>query len=308
MAKDFTNVGSTFMAWDIAVIQARLNELITPATQKPTALNAFSTYFSDIPAPSGIISVPLVTYPTSADSLNNGMVSTSATASVASLTVNNDIGKFFPFNPADAQQFGLDNLLKTWIQPAMYACDRTVSSASMAVALNGANFATASVKAPNSSSFNVALTGRLQAELSTAGINGERIAVLSPTYYWGLITDIASKGNAAGAAALQSGSPNNPLGLVVVEGQDMPALPADTAATSSIVAVIGNKAGVAVGTAIPNVVHSNGSSVVLKSPSTGVNYLVEQYYDESNRRHLIGCSVIYGVAKVQSTIKQVASA
>jgi hypothetical protein len=307
MATNFTNIGSTFMAWDVAVMQARLNELLTPPTPKPTALDAFSTRFSDVPSPSGIISVPIVTYPTAADNLNSGMVLTGATASVQTLTLNNDIGKFFPFNPAEAQQYGLDNLLRTWLAPAMYACDRTVASASLAIALNASNFSTASVKAPTSSSFNVALTGRLQAELSNAGINGQRFAVLAPTYYWGLVTNIASAGNAAGAAALQAGSPNNPLGISVVEAQDLPALPADTAATSSIVGFVGNSSAVAVGTAIPNVVHNSGQSVVLNSPYTKVPYLVESYYDEVNRRWVIGASVIYAVAKVQNTLKQVAS-
>jgi hypothetical protein len=296
MATNFTNVGSTFMGWDIAVINARLGEIITPATLKATPLAAFSTYFSDIPSPSGIISVPLVTYPTSADSLNNGMVITSATASVANLTVNNDIGKFFPFNPANAQQYGLDNLLKTWLVPAMYACDRTLSSASLAIALNSSNFATSSIHMASGSNFTVANAGLIQADLSNTGINGERIIVASPNYYWGLITNIASAGNAAGAAALQSGSPNNPLGVSVIEGQDF--------ASGNIIGFAGNKAAIAVGTALPNVLHLNGSTVKLTSPQTGVNYLAETYYDEVNRQWLIGCSVVYGAAKVQSTIKQ----
>ena len=305
----FTNFGSTFMGWDINVISERLQEIITPATQKPTALAAFSTYFSDIPAPSGIISVPIVTYPTSADSFLNGGVSLGATASVQQLSVTTPIGKFFPFSPTDAQQYGLDNLLKTWVAPAIYACDRTISSASLAVALNASNFSTSSVKFATSASLGTNGATQVQAQLSLAGINGERIAVLSPTYYWGLIADIATKGNAAGAAALQAGSPNNPFGMSVIEGQDLPALPANTALTSSIVGFVGNKAGVAVGTAIPQVFHATGEQMVVKSPYTGVNYLLEKYFDDTltQRNWYIGCSSIYGVAKVQNTILQLAS-
>lgn len=304
---NFTNVGSTFMAWDVAVVQARLNELLTPALAKPSSLDAFACRFSDVPAPSGIISVPIITYPTSADDLTGGMVVTTATASVAQLTVNRDIGKFFPFNPADAQQYGLDNLLKSWVAPAMYACDRTVASASLSVALTPSNFSTSSVKFPTSGSTTVANFGRLQADLSNQGINGNRVAVLNPYYYWGLIANIAAAGNAAGAAAIQSGTPNNPLNLQVLEGQDLPATVGDTSTTSSIVGFVGVPSAIAVGTAIPQVVHANGQSVVLTSPNTKVPYLVESYFDETNRRWLVGASIVYGVAKVQGTALRIAS-
>jgi hypothetical protein len=307
MPNQFTNFGSTFMSWDVAVIQARINELNPPATLKPTPLKQFSTLFSELPSPSGIINVPINNYSSTADS-GTGLTVSPVSASTVSLIVNQPITKFAGYNVVEVQQYGLDNLINNQILPGIYACDRTLVSASLAVALNAANFSTSSLKLPNSSSVDITAIGNIQSAMSNAGINGNRFGVFAPTYYWGAVSNIAKTGNAAGAAALQAGSPNNPMGMSVYEAQDLPPLPVNTAATSSIAGFVGVGSAIAVGTALPLVSHANGQAVPITSPWTGVTYLMENWFDENvTRQHIMGPSLIYGVTKVQNTILQLAT-
>lgn len=298
-----TNYSPAFMGWDVEALKAAIDDLMTPAIVAPTPLKAFSTNFSNLPIPSGVINVPIQTWPTTANSNAGGVTINNATASSAQLVLNKDMGNFYQFNPAEVQQYGMGYAINSWIRPAIYGNDRFLASASLAVALTGGNFPSASVKFATSGSFTPAGVGQLNSQLSQQGINGERFAVLVPDYYWNVQSSVAVLGNQAGADAIYN-TLKGMYKMNIVEGQDLPSISGvNTALTSSIVGFSGNAAGIAVGTALPPIKHPSGEMFPYTSPWTGVTYLIEHYYDEHARAWIIGASFIYDVEKIQNTIR-----
>lgn len=297
MSNILTGFSKTFLIWDVESVQTVIDNLTQPPVSKPTPLSVFASQFTALPTPSGIVNIPVPTYPTGADDLTSGMVVTDAQETTYQLTVNRDAGKFYAFRPAEAQQFGAEYIVKSFLAPAIYAIDATLNSASYALL---PSFATSSVKPATTTAFSSSVMTSLNAGMSAAGINGERFAVLNSGNFWALIDDLSKKGNSAGAAAILSGNPNNPFATATVEAQLLPTV-------GNLVGFCGNKGGIAVGTAIPDVQHATGEKFVYKSPWTGVNYLVENYYDETNRKHIIGASVVYNVASVNPSILRIVS-
>jgi hypothetical protein len=298
MANNLTPYGQTLLLQNVEALQTVIDTMTAPALNKPTPLSVFSTRFSDLPTPSGIISIPVPTYPTSADDLSSGMVVTDINSTLYQLTVNRDAGKFFAFRPAEAQQYGAEFIVQSFIAPAIYAIDATLNSGSFAL-LN--NFATSSVKCATANSFSASAAIAVNAEASSNGINGDRFLVLNSPYFWsGLVNDLSQRGNTVGAAAVTNGSPNNPFNTVTVEAQLLPT-------ANNLIGFYGNASGIVLGTAIPDVKHANGEAMIYKSPWTNINYLVENYYDEYRRQHLIGASVIWNVASTNNTIRRLVS-
>jgi hypothetical protein len=235
--------------------------------------------------------------------LAGGVTINNASATSAQLTLNKDYGNHYQFVPAEVQQYGLGYAIDSWIRPAIYGCDRFLVSQSLAVALTGGNFPSASIKFPTSASFTPNGAGQLNAALSKQGINGKRFSVLVPDYFWAAQSSVAVLGNQAGADSIYN-TLSSLYKMSIVEGADLPDITGlDTAGTASIVGFAGNGAGIAVGTALPPVLHPSGEMFPYTSPWTGVTYLVEHYYDEHSRAHIIGASFIYDVQKVQNTIR-----
>ena len=307
MSNQLTNYSPQFMGWDIDVVRQQIDDLMTPAVVSPSPLKAFSSYFAQLPIPSGVINVPIQTWPSTANSNAGGVTINAATASSAQLTLNKDYGNFYAFNPAEVQQYGLGYAINSWIRPAIYGNDRYLVSASLAVAVNGSNYASASAKFGNSGSFTPAGAAKLNSEMSKQGINGQRFALLVPDYYWNIQSSVAVLGNQQGAEALLNRI-NGAYKMNILEGADLPDITGvDTTLTSSLVGIAGNGAGIAVGTALPQVKHPAGEMFAYTSPWTGVTYLVESYYNEYLRTNMIGASFIYDVQKVQNTIRRLYS-
>ena len=298
MSNTLTGLSNTLLAWDAGVIQAELNKILNPVIGKITAFDAFATKFDNVPSGTGTINVPIPTYPTG--SSKNSFAVINGAVTNAPITLSNDYTVFYAFNPAEAQASGLSNLINTFIKPAIYGIEAQLQADAYALL---ASFATSSVKPATSVACSSSAVIAVNADLSAAGINGERILVLNSSYYWnGLMADLSNKNNAAGAIAIQTGSPSNPFGMLVAESQLLPT-------TSNLVGFTGTKGGIIIGTAIPQVVHSNGQSVVINSPASGLNVLVEQYYDEANRRFVIGASVVGNAALGNtSALKRLVSA
>lgn len=287
MANSTTGFTNTLLAWDAGVIQAEINRIQAVVGAKVNPFSGFATRFENIPSGTGVINVPIPTYSTTCG--KNSYTITDATTTNAPLTLNTDYTKFVAFNPAEAQTAGLTNLVNTFIAPAIYAVEAQLTTDAYALLTS---FATCSVKPAAAVTMSGSNALAIQSALSTAGINGERILVLNSSYFWnGIMTDLSKQNNSAGAAAIASGAPNNPYGFTggVMEAQLLPT-------AGNLVGFTGTKGGIVVGTAIPNVVHANGSSVVIQSPTSGLNLLVEHFYDESNRKWVIGASVIGAVA------------
>lgn len=285
MSNTLTGLSNTLLAWDAGVIQAELNKVLNPVISKVTAFDAFATKFENIPSSTGTINVPIPTYPTGAD--KNSFTITNGAVTNATITLTYDYTKFYAFNPAEAQSSGLTNLVKTFIAPAIYGIEAQLQADAFALL---SNFATSSVKPSAAVSCSASAVIGINAALSAAGINGDRVLVLNSSNYWnGLIADLSNKNNVIGANAITNGSPNNPFGMLVSEAQLLPT-------TANLVGFAGTKGGIIVGTAIPQVIHPNGQALVIQSPASGLNVLVEQYYDEANRRFVIGASVVGNVA------------
>ena len=298
MANNLSPFSKTFLIWDVETVSTITDTLTQPPVAKPVPFNVFASNFSDLPSPSGIISIPVPVYATSADDLSSGPVFTDAQPNNYQLTVNRDAGKFYKWNPAEAQQYGSEYIVKSYILPPIYAIDSTLNSASFAL-LN--SFPTSSVKPATATAMSASTALQFKSAMGNAGINGDQFMVLNTSYFWnGLVNDLSNKGNSVGAAAVTNGSPNNPFGMVTVEGQTLPT-------AGNLVGFCGNKSAIAIGTAIPNVQHANGEQFVYKSPWTGVNYLVEHYFDESRRANVIGASVLYNVAVVNPAILRIVS-
>lgn len=297
MANILSGFSKTFLIWDVAAVSDAIDAITKPPVSRPTPLNAFSTVYSELPTPSGIINVPVPTYPTGADSFASGVVITDAQETTYQLTVNNDAGKMYAVRPGEIQQYGLEYIVKSYLAPAIYAIDATLNSASFALL---STFVTSSVKPATSTAFSSSNMTALNVQLSNAGINGDRFCVLNTAYYWNLVNDLSNKNNQVGADAVVNGSANNPFKMTTLEAQLLPSL-------SNLVGFVGTKNAIALGTAIPQVVHPNGNQFVYKSPWTGIPYLVEDYYDESNRKRVVGASVIYGAASVNPSIQRIVS-
>ena len=297
MSNTLTGLSNTLLAWDAAVVQAELDKVLAPVASKVTPFAAFAARFDNIPSATGTVNVPIATYSTGSN-VNNHVI-TNAVVTTKTLTLSNDYTWFFAFSPAETQASGLSNLVNTYVAPAINAIEAQLQGEAFALL---SNFATSSVKPAIAASASLAQFIALNADLSNAGINGERILVLNSNYFWnGLIADLASKNNSAGATAIQTGDANNPLGMKVSEAQTLPT-------TSNLVGFAGTKGGIIVGTAIPNVAHSNGQSIVVTSPASGLSVLVEQYFDEANRKHVIGASVVGNVAVGNACLKRIVSA
>jgi len=309
MSNTLTGLTNTLLAWDAGVIQAELNKVLAPVAPKITPLSAFGAYFSNVPSGTGTINVPIPTYPT-ASQLNagSGITISNAVVTNAPITLSNDWYQFFGFNPVEVQSAGITNLVNTFIAPAIYAIESTITSASFALAL--ANFSTSSIKATTSAYFSASAVTAINAELSKLGINGDRIMVLNSDYYWnGIINDLSKKNNQAGADAIASGTPNNPFRTTISEGAILSSqFGSATVGSGSFIGFAGTRGGIVVGTAIPQVVHTNGQSLVLQSPVSGMYVLVEQYYNEYLRQHIIGASVVGNVVKGNNCLELLVTA
>ena len=298
MSNTLTGLSNTLLAWDAGVIQAELNKVLNPVIGKITAFDAFATKFDNVPSGTGTINVPIPSYPTGSNKNNFAVIG--GTVTNQPITLSNDYTVFYAFNPAEAQASGLTNLVRTFIAPAIYGIEAQLQADAFALLTN---FVTSSVKPATAVGCSSSAIIAVNADLSNAGINGDRILVLNSSYYWnGLMADLSNKNNAAGAIAIQTGSPSNPFGMLVAESQLLPT-------TSNLVGFTGTKGGIIVGTAIPMVQHPNGQSVTITSPASGLNVLVEQYYDEANRRFVIGASVVGNVALGNTgAVKRIVSA
>jgi hypothetical protein len=301
MANNISAFSNTILGFDIADIQTELQNVTTPVIQNITPFDAFESRFFNVPSPNGTIVVPLIGYTTGSQTNTGTGTLTYGTATATSVTLSGlqDWYQIIPFNPTEVQTAGIVNLAR-YIDSAMYSIDSQALSASYAVA---ANFATSSVHPASGSSatFGIAQGIAINADLSKKGINGRRILALNYDYYWnGLLADLATKNNTAGAQAIQSGSPNNPLGMLTVESQF-------AFAGTNTVGLTGTKGGIILGTAIPNVVHANGTAAVLISPRSGMPMLIEQYFNENTRQHMIGASVLGQAAAGNSCLLRITS-
>jgi hypothetical protein len=297
MSNTLTSLTNTLLAWDAGVIQAELNKVLNPVIAKVTPFDAFATRFDSVPSGNGTINVPIPTYPTG--SSKSGISIITASVTNAPVTLTNDYTVFYAFNPVEVQTSGLTNLVNTFIAPAIYGIEAQLQADAFALL---ASFPTSSVKPTTTAYFSSSAITAINADFSNSGINGDRVLVTNAACYWALIDNLSSKGNAAGAAAIQSGSPNNPFNMAIAEGQLLPS-------ANNLVAFGGTKGGIIVATAIPPVIHPNGQSITITSPRSGLNVLVEQYYDESNRRWVIGASVVGNVVTGNTgALKRIVSA
>lgn len=295
MANSITSFNTTFLGWDIDALSAEVNNIraLKPAV---TPFKVFTTVFGDVPTGVTNINIPIPVYPTGSNNLSNGPVFNDATTTTVTVVCNNDAGYFQKFNPSEVQNAGLANLVKAFIEPSIYGVDRTIFSASMATVISNTSNVTSSVRLGTGNTFSSSAVTALASELGVNNIPAEYVLV-ETTRYWGLIADLASKGNQAGADAIRTGSPNNPFGVAIFPSNLIPASSGSTGiGTGNVVGIAGSSAAVAVGTAIPNVKHANGEQFLYVSPDTGMSYLVEQYFDESRRAFVIGASLLYGTA------------
>lgn len=303
MSNTLTGLSNTLMAWDAGIVQSEINNVLNPVAAKITAFGAFASRFANIQASNGTINVPIPTYATGSSTGTGGtIIISNGVTTNAQLTLANDWYQYYAFNPVEAQSSGLSNLIQTFVAPAIYAVEATILSASLAVVAT--NFSTSSLcKPPIAASGSLAQFINLNADLSNNGINtGDRILCLLSSYYWqGLMQDLSNKNNSAGANAIQSGNPNNPLGMVVSEVS-----PTYLPSVNNLVGFGGTKGGIIVGTAIPNLIHGTGTSMVVTSPN-GIPMLLETFVNDNTRQWVIGASVVGNAVKGNNSLLRIVS-
>lgn len=296
-----TLYGQTLLYWDVMQYSDAIDSIGTPPVGKPIPFDIFSTYFKDMTAPSGIVEIPVPTYPTVSDDQSNGLVTQNINENSYQLAVNKPAGKFFKFNHGEVQQYGLEYFSRINLVPAMYAIDRTLESASFA---SLSSFNTCSVHPATPTTMSTNYMTQICTQLSVAGINGDRFVVLNSPYYWGLINDLSNKNNQVGADAVRSGTPNNPFGVRVIEAQNFPS----SGIVANAVGFAGTKNAIALGTALPIVSHANANEVMAySSPFTKQTYLFEAYYESYLRSWVAGGSVVWNIATVNPSIQVLTS-
>jgi len=296
MANSIPGFTNTINAFNANLIEAELSKVTNAVIGQVTPFSAYTAKFSDVQSATGTINIPIPVYSTGSGV--NSFTIDDATATTKTINLSNDYTKFYAFNPVEMQNGGLQYLVTAFVKPAVYAIEAQLQSDAFALLTN---FATASIKPATATACSSSVVTALNAALSTAGINGERKLVLNSSYFWtGLMDDLSKKGNQAGADAIRSGSPNNPFNMGVYEAQLLPT-------AGNLVGFTGTAGGIIIGTAIPQVVHANGEQAVITTPS-GLNVLVEKYFDESKRKYVVGCSVVGNVAVGNAALLRIVSA
>jgi hypothetical protein len=304
MANTLTSFNTTFLGFDVAALTAEINNIRT-LKAKVSPLKAWTTVFGDIPTGMTTMNIPLPVYPTGSADLTSGPVFQDVNSNTVAVVVNKDAGYLQKFNPLEVQNAGMPNLVRAFLEPAIYGCERTLMSASLSQAIANTSNATSSYRVTTGATFSASMVASIAGELSVANIPRDFILV-EPTRYWGLISNLSSTGNQAGADAIRNGSPNNPFGITVLESNLIPTMTGSTGiGTGNLVGLAGANSSVAIGTALPNVPHATGESFKYVAPDSGLTVLVENYFDESRRAWVIGASVLYGTATGVNGIEKI---
>jgi hypothetical protein len=287
-----TGMSQTFLGYNVASIAAELDAL-QPVYAGINPFDAFSVVFKDMPTGVTTINVPVAQYPTGSSDQTDGPVFLNAISTGITITLDKDQGVLYKFNNVEAHNLGLPLLVKTFLQPAIYGTERTLLSASLSAGLSGLDASdTGSVRVGVANTFSGSTVAGIAGALSAANIKPDFI-LTSNAYFWGLISNLSSVGNAAGAQALMTGTGfNNPFGVSIIGTNLLPPM-TGSFGTGNVVGIAGQRGWAVLGTSLPDVRHQNGEAFAYTSPRSGVTFLVENYYDESRRAHVIGATVLY---------------
>jgi len=284
-------MAQTFLGYNVPAIAAELDAL-QPVYPGISPFDAFSVVFKGADMPVGIQSVviPIATYPTASLSQLSGPVFMDATTTGITVTLDDDTGVLYKFNNVEAHNLGIPLLVKTFLQPAIYGIERSLLSASLAAGIGGIN--SSSLHVPAVTSFSGSTVAQIGGALAAANIKPEFI-MASNASFWNLIGDLSNRGNAAGADALLRGTGmNNPFGISIIGTNLLPSL-TGSFGNNTVTAIAGQRGWAVLATALPDVTHANGEAFAYTSPRSNLSVLVEQYYDESRRAHVIGATVLF---------------